>query len=602
MENETICALVRRMENNFTNGTTQLSQYVSFNICDTLNRIDAYLNSVHISGSQDSLGRDKPFFNIGTAAVNVWYRATDLDRKDIRIRATKQRDQVKAFLATVHIRDWMRKSMFGRFLNQWGRTLSQYGSAITKFVEKDGMLIAEVVPWNRIVCDAIDFKNNPKIERLYYTPAQLRNSGYDADVVEKLIESAHSTRKTTDGQQKDNVSEYIEVYEVHGEFPLSYITDDDKDDDTYKQQMHVISFIENENKNEYEDFTLYKGIEKKDPYLITHLIEEQGRTLAIGAIESLFDPQWMVNHSMKQMKDTLDIASKLIFQTADAFYLGRNVIDQIETGDILIHKENMPLNRLANDKPDITAMQNFASQWRLISQEISSTPDAVRGNTLPSGTPYSLGAYLGGQAGSLFEQMTENKGLHIEEMMRLHIIPYIKTKLNNKDEIAATLEDHNITQIDSIYIPNEAIKRFNERTTKDIFKNIETLTSGGMPEAPQPFNKQAEESSVQQGMVQQGNTRYFTPDELGKLSWSEYFKDFEWDCEVEVTNETVDKAATLQTLASVLQTAVNDPEMFKFIMGKIMDETNIASPIEVRTLQAQVPSQRLDLPAPKVGG
>ena len=60
-------------------------------------------------------------------AVNIWYRATDIDRKDIRIKATKQRDILGAFLATIHLQEWMRKDNFGKFLNDWGRSLAKYG-------------------------------------------------------------------------------------------------------------------------------------------------------------------------------------------------------------------------------------------------------------------------------------------------------------------------------------------------------------------------------------------------------------------------------------------------------------------------------------------
>src|SRR3990167_6633659 len=99
--------------------------------------------------------------------------------------------------------------------------------------------------------------------------------------------------------------------------------------------------------------------------------------------------------------------------------------------------------------------------------------DAMRGTTLPSGTPYSLGAYLGGQASSLFEQMTENKGLALEEMLRKHIIHDLKKKLDNSDEIAATLEDHDLTQIDSMYVPMAAeLSSFFFRSWMMCFLNI----------------------------------------------------------------------------------------------------------------------------------
>src|SRR6266567_5232050 len=118
---ESICEIVRKAELNYLQGNTQLGKYVNWSMHDTIERIDAYLNSKHITGETDSLGRDKPFFNIVSAAVNVWYRATDIDRKDIRFVPTNSKSVVLAFVANVFLQNWMNENRFGVFLNQWGR-------------------------------------------------------------------------------------------------------------------------------------------------------------------------------------------------------------------------------------------------------------------------------------------------------------------------------------------------------------------------------------------------------------------------------------------------------------------------------------------------
>ena len=86
---DNIYAITRKMENDYIFGTTKFSKYVTLSQYETVSRIDAYANSKHISGDKDSMGRDKPFFNICTASENIWYRATDIDRKNIKIEADK---------------------------------------------------------------------------------------------------------------------------------------------------------------------------------------------------------------------------------------------------------------------------------------------------------------------------------------------------------------------------------------------------------------------------------------------------------------------------------------------------------------------------------
>lgn len=609
MEKTNLCEIIREAEDNYLHGSVQMGEYVEWDMHNTIETIDAYLNSRHTSGAQDSLGRDKPFFNIVTAAVNIWYRATDLDRKNIRILPDSISNTALAFIATVQLQNWMKEARFGVFLNDWGRALSRYGSAVVKFVERDGELNASVIPWNRMIVDPIDFDALPRIEKVYKTPAQLRKmKEYDQEVVKKLID-AQTTRQTLNGHQQDNQAKFIELYEVHGELPIALLEDDpDKADDakweTYRQQMHVVSFVQSE-KGEYDDFTLFRGKERKDPYMLTHLIREDGRTLSIGAVEYLFDAQWMKNHTIKNMKDTLDLASKLIFQTSDTAYVGRNVLSAIETGDIMIHQLNQPLTQINNSKADITSFQNFGQEWENLAQTLTSTPDALRGDTLPSGTPYSLAAYQGAQANSLFEIMTENKGLHIEDMMREYIIPHLKTKMDTTEEIVAVLEDNEITQIDAIYVKNTATRETNRKLVEQVITSLEEGTEMPTKDAQMQMQGDMESNMKEQLAGILGGQRFFKPSDIPSVTWKELLKDFEMKVTVEVTNEATDKQAVMQTLSSLFQTIATNPMVLqepnaKMLFSQILTETGRISPMQLTQVQSTPP--QMPSVSPPTGG
>lgn len=585
LEYQSVGALIRKQENDYISGVTQISKYVSFSQFENIEKIDAYLNSKHISGETDSMGRDKPFFNIVTGAVNIWYRATDIDRKDIRIKATNQKQYLGAFLATIHLQEWMKKDAFGTLLNEWGRSLARYGSSVLKFVEKKDGLHCKVVSWNTLISDAVDFDNNPQIEKLYFTQGQLKeNKSYDKDQVKALID-ALKVREGVGKEKKDTKANYIEVYELHGLLPLSYLTEKDSDADTFVQQMHVISFVKNEKTGEYDDFTLLKGKEAKSPYMITHLIKEEGRSQSIGAVEHLFEAQWMSNHSVKAIKDQLDLASKLIFQTSDGSFVGQNALTNIETGDILIHRQNEPLTQVANTSHDITSLQNFGQQWQVLAKEITATPDAISGNTMPSGTAYRTVAILNQESHSLFELMTENKGLAIEEMMRKYVIPYLKKQMDTSKEIAVTLDSHGIKQIDSMYVKNEATRRVNQKI-KDTILNGSPEDVMSINPDQQQADIQSETDNIQGTLDQQGNQRFIRPSDMPDKTWAELFKDLEWEVEVEVTNEQSDKQVVLATLQTIFQTigsnpaVLEDPNM-KMLFNKILETTGSISPIEL---------------------
>lgn len=598
MQTQTIGDLVRKQESDFNSGKTTISKYVKLSLKEDLDKIDAYSNSKHVSGPVDSLGRPKPFFNIVTAAMNIWYRATDIDRANIKIRATKSSDHILSVLYNVHLQEWMKTANFGVFLNQWGRTLAKYGSAILEFVEKDGKLVPSVLDWNTLIVDSVRLDNAPIIKKLYLTPSQLRkNKNYNKDAVKALLDTL-TTRKTSDRMNKDDKADFIELYEVHGELSLAQYKMakgeevEDGDDDVFFQQVHVVSFTKAQqvkNGKEYDDFTLYVGKED-NPHMITHLIEEDGYILANGAVKSLFQAQQWVNHNEKAIRDQLDLASKLIFQSADETFVGKNALTSIEQGDILRHQPNMPLTQVANNSHDITALQNDQTNWKNQSMEVTSTPDAVRGNTMPSGTPAILAEQLAQQSSSLFEIMTENKGLAIEEMMTRFILPFLDKKMDTSEEIMATLSNEGIKEIDEMYIPNEAVRRYNEYAK-------ETVLSGGIPS---PYNPQEAQQQVMNELKPMGNKRSFKPSDIPTVTWKKLFAGFKKRAEVEVTNEMHDKRTLLSDLNATLANVVKmgDVQNARLVLGKILEETSVMSPNEL----AQIQSAPQPLPGGSNGG
>ena len=579
---DNIFNLVKASEKNYVSGTVNRGKYLEgWSQYETIEKINAYINSQHISGKFDSLNREKPFFNIGIAAVNVWYRATDIDRKDIKFKSTNSKNFIKSFIASILLRDWMRKEGFGQWLNEWGRTLAKYGSAITKFVEKDGKLIPAIVAWDKLICDPVDFDSNIKIEKLYYTPAQIRKiKAYDQEQVKEAIKCLES-KEAIGGETVSNDISYIGVYEVHGELPLSYLTGKEEDEDTYRQQMHVLFIDGGTARQRYNDkleTTLYSGKEAKDPYMITHLIKEDGRTLAIGAIEYLFDPQWMVNNSVKQIKDQLDLASKMVLQTSDETFVGRNILDNIETGQILITAENKPLTQVNNQSHDTPAITSFLQQWQMLARDITGTPEAITGDTMPSGTAYRQVAALQQEAHSLFELMTENKGLYLEAIMKEYVIPYFKKKLDTAEEVAMVLDPEELENLDNLALPanlEEEIKRL-VLTKNEPLPTIEELTA----------NVKARTSKL-------GSTRFLKPSK-NKLTWKEYFKDLEDDIEIIITGENVNKEATLTTLTNVFKTifqnpaVLSDPNVSR-VFNKILELTGDISPVEFQAVVQPAP-------------
>lgn len=596
MKQQDVPSIVQKMETDYIRGSTKTSKYVSFSMNETIETIYAYLNSIPISGEKDSQGRDKPFFNIVISAANIWFRATDIDRKHIRVATRSEKNWVNSFFLNAVLQDWMRRTNFGQTLNEWGRVLSRFGSAVFKFIEKDGELFIKVIPWNTLIVDSISFEQNPEIELLQLTEYELRKRitthGYDKDAVESLI-TAKTARETVDKQTVDNKNDYYKLYEIHGNFPRSLRTNNAAEETIFEQQMWIISFVAGNTKDGKKDetFVIFKGTEKEDPYMITHLIREDERTLARGAVEYLFHAQWMQNHSIKAIKDHLDIASLLLLQTADTTFVGRNALTQLQQGDILVHAPNMPLTQVHNASHDTGAWQNFSIAWRDLGREVVNISEAMLGDTPKSGTAWRQTEAVLSESYSLFEVMTENKALYLEQMLRERIIPFIIRKYNTNEEIAAVFEKQDITRIDRMFIKNEAIRR----TNKEIFDTLEKALKNETDEFV--INQDAltlqNEQGIEEELQQFGNQRFLKPSEV---SWKKQFEGIEWDVDIDITDESRDLKQMLTTLNTALSLVI-DPRFeqnpkAQAIVGRILEMTGAMSPVEY----AAIPS-----PPPQVG-
>lgn len=583
--------IVRKMENSYVNETVKLGKYVDFSMYETLETIFAYINSKHISGSKDSLGRDKPFDDIITTAVNTRERATDIDTSQIRFIAPNQKAVIQTLFFDVKVKDWMRKARFGQFLNKWGRELAIYNSSLVKSVVKDGELKIETVPWSRVICDPININKAPIIEKLYLTEGEINSMGYDKDVVESLCETR---RQLLNKNVVDNNPEYYEVYEVHGYFEDSMLQDEDDTEEneveTFSHQVHIVSFLVDE-KGEKTDFTLYKGKEEKSPYILTHLIPEDGRTLSRGVVEQLFDAQWMVNHYSLSLKNQIDHATKIVYQTSDKSFSGKNALSEFETGDILVTSEGNPVTQLNNQAYNGSSTQAIKQDWKNSGREVSFVSDGMLGD-VKAGAAWRQTEALLQESHSIFEKMIENKTLYLEEIFREFILPYIKTQLNTTEEISTVLDSNSIDKIDALFLNRKAVQIANKKAAEQFLANADKTSLDEMQAMEKP-NVEGTKQELQQSLSELGNQRFFKPSDISEKTWKELFKDYEEQIIIDIAGESVNTAQNVQTLTTALQTIAGNPMLLqdknaKLILSEILRQTSGISPLQLsETTQAQ---------------
>lgn len=532
---KSIYEFVAKQRDSYRSDTIEITDGYEFSQYETLRTIELYDNDRFLTGNLDELEREKPFYNIVSFRKNVATRATDLDTKDVQIQSERvtKTSYAETFLLNLKSRNWMKQAGFASFLNRMGQTRCKYGGVMVKKTEVDGELQIHVVPWLNLVTDQIDIRKGVKIERHYYTPADLKTDApKNWENIDDAISTARKSREAQaanpDSKENETPGAYIEVFEVHGVLPKSYRTPEESSEE-YERVMFAV-VLDESNKESIGGVTLYSGIEDEDPYKYLPYEEVDGRGLGKGVIESLFEAQVWVNYSEKQKKDMLDLAGKIIFQTTDGNLAAKNVLTDIENGQIITNTANTTLSRVDNTAFSFQAFQALVSDWDKQAERVSSTFNAITGETMPSGTPYRQTAILNQEAGSLFEYRREEAGIFIREIFLEWVLPFLVKQLKQDKELTATLGDEELEIVSDAVAHQEADKFAKEKILAG-----DTVTAE---------EKDAVFAAVKD-MSMKLRRRSF--DRFDKL-----FKDWFGTVDVITTGEQKNKAAMLETMNNVI--------------------------------------------------
>lgn len=515
---KTIFSEVLEVKDNYERGTIERIEGLVFSQYYTIKMIEFYSNSRYLDGQKDELGREKPFFNIVNANVDVSIAATDVDLKDIILEAADSASQEKSFILNKLAQGWMRETNFSATLNDIGETLPRYGGVLVKKCEYDGELEVQVVPWKNIITDQVDIKNGIKIEKHWMSPVELSKKSKVWRNVDQAIALCEK------GEQQDAPRGTVLVYEVEGFLPKSFKTGKIEDKNNYKLQCwYVIA-------NGKAQIDLYDEELTESRYKYHPWKKVAGRGLGWGVVEDGEQAQVWTNDSIIQEQSTMELAGKVIVQSASKKYAGRNVLTEIDQGQILEHEDNKPFTRIDLTPSSLPVWQTLVQRWGQQFDRSSSITDALRGETPPSGQAYRLQALVTQASASQFDYRREAKGIFISEIFYDWVIPHLIKKLNKGGEYGAEFSKEELDRIDEMFV--------NSMVMDELAKIKE---SNGMVD---PMQIDEITSNALNKMGKGGANRYL---QVPKG----FFDKIRTKIRVDLTGEQKNKMAQLESLANI---------------------------------------------------
>jgi len=454
---------ITRLQNNLDDyeQSVTISKGNDFNLKETIEKIELYFASKFLSGDRDSQGNKKFFFNItrpqcGNATKNI-----DIDRSNVKATAENGKDAVKSMIYTAELKQWMKDSKFGTLLNKVSEFLPVYGSVILKKVGNE----VKFIPIKSVKFDpamsnkesSYDIQSPYIIEEHHMQPDEIESmASWNKSVVKEATEFLRK-------KQKDTQTTDALVYEMYAEFSNEELGIKGSGYSKGVQFIMYGEYIDDKKEEQVFAKVLYSKKVEKFPYKKLDYLRIEGRALGLGIVEMNFDTQYRWNEMTNQKAVSMKLGSKHLFQTRDDT-VEDNIMSDLLDGDII--KVQSEITPIATEERNLGAYSQEEAKVMEIVRSNSNAHEIMTGETMPSGTPFRLGAMLNQNAGKLFEFIRENLGLFLEEVITEWVLPEFEKNVT-KEHIFELFDNETIELI----VERDANRRINEALKQYVLKN-----------------------------------------------------------------------------------------------------------------------------------
>lgn len=558
------------------------SNWRDWNFYEHVDRSYTLKNSQFYKGNQDYT---RPFNNIILPIANVAYRTEGFDVKDVDLYVDDRENYHKSFIARKFHDRWAVDQHIDRAIDESVESYFDYGLTLVKNVNESR---PEVVDLRTIAfCDQTDILSGPLCIKHYLSPSQIQEfeGKWDADAIRTALLMAMTSREqeSDDSDSVETPGKYIEVYELHGDFPESWLGAeklgmDWEDTGKYSPQVHIITYYISPSDKSKVGLTLFKGKEPKPVFKALKRDPIQGRACGRGGIEELFHPQIWTNYSELQIAQMLETVSKVILTTNKKSIVQLNNLSNVKQGQILDIGDGGRLEQLIIQPINKVAFDGKIEKWEQVARSLGSASDPQLGINPVSGTPLGTTEIVTAQGQGVHEYRRGKIADFWTEIYREWTMPHLQKEIMKKKQWLIELTTDEIAEVMDKAVTNRVNEKFKER----LF-NIDPMTSEEL--------EQAREIAKEQ-FLKAGNKRFA---EIIK----DEFKDLALDVNVNIAGRPKNLGEMITKLNSVFRTlftpgaieALGQSKELGGLLNEILEAAGL-SPIVFSGITAQRPQQQ----------
>jgi len=484
-------------------GKIEISERVFFSQHQTISRIFRFKNR-DLSGSKlnDDLSYDY-YFDIISPRADSEVKNLRFDTKNIVVFSQNPRkDFPVVFISNATLKKWMAENGEDDKLKAAVEEFTANGNVGFKKVEGGYEIIDSMNTYiTNQTAESIDDTNI--IERHEMTASDIKSmEGWDnkkkviSELGNKLFTATRETTSLTSTTNKYEIYEYTgEVSEL--EFNQCQGKDEGSEHNYFLAKVIVAGLEKSGNGEKYTLFAEKLDGKLSDHYVYAHRGRYEGRFWRVGMYELLFDHQIRANEIGNQLARGLEWASKVIFRSEDSRVL-QNIRADLDNGDVIIARDLEQIN------VRMQGLDQLIADWNRLSADadrLSNSLEVVRGENLPSGTPFRMGMLLDQNAGKMFTLLRQKVSMPYKRVFREWVLPELIKDLKAQDIFRLVGETDMIDQLQDIlaeswYVNNlvkigphtaevaDAIKKEKKAELKEldpVIENMKEIWKGVLP-------------------------------------------------------------------------------------------------------------------------
>lgn len=543
-------------------------------------------NSQFTKGANDF---KRPFNNVILPIANVNYRTEGFDVKDVELFVNDRENFHKSFLTRKFHTRWARKFSVDTAIDESVESFFDYGIAIAKDVNDKRPEIIQ--PQQIAFCDITDVLSGPICLKHQYGVDEIQDMKWDKKAVEVVTRNASFITQRTDGKETQTPGKYVEVYELHGVFPESWLPESWlKDDFTYEdtgkyvRQMHIIAYYTDPENGNKTGVHLWRG-KQKQVFKALKRDNIHGRACGRGGIEELFHPQVWTNYSEIHLQQMLEAVSKVVLKSTDKQVAKNNNLKNLKHNQIIQLQEGTDIQQMVITAPNKQAFDNFVNKWEQVARTTGSASDPQLGLNSKSGTPLGETQIVTAQGEGIHDYRRGKISVFWGEIYRDWILPRLVEDMLKGDEWVEELTADELREIAEVIIENETNAKLKQK-----------LLSGVIPtDEEQAMFKEVIKSQFAKG----GNRRFL------KLVRDE-LKDIPIDVEFNIAGKQAYQQEMVNKLNSVFRSIFANPAILQApgigeLFNNILESAGL-SPIKFAALMQPQPqmAQPQMAPAPNI--